>query len=235
MWSLLASLKRQEAGFSYLMVMMGIAVMGLGMTIAARQWKTMVQRELETDLLAKGMEIQTALALYSASAKAGRVMPGEVYPQTLAELTRLPKPFLRKVYLDPMGRGEWELLRAPTGGIMGVRSKSRHKPIKQGNFPLAVRHFEGKPTHYDWVFQYPNPSMVAAAGPVVGSSAIPALPVIHDQPIVPEEPSSPDQSMVSDEMDSPGDAMNMTDSPPSVPPTLPQEPAASPPPPEVTP
>ena len=228
MWCFLASLRRQETGFSYLMVMIAITLMGLVTTMAARQWKTMVQRELEADLLAKGMEIQTALALYSASAKAGRVVPGEVYPQTLAELTRPPKPFLRKVYLDPLGRGEWELLRAPTGGIMGVRSKSRHKPIKQGNFPLAVRHFEGKPTHYDWVFQYPNPSMVAAAGPVVRSSALPALPAIHDQPIVPEEPSSPDQSMVSDEMDSPGDAMNMTD----LPPTSPQE---NPPPPEVTP
>ncbi len=197
----MASLKRQETGFSYLMVMIAITLMGLAMTVAARQWKTMVQRELETDLLAKGIEIQTALALYSASTKAGRVLPGEVYPQTLAELTRPPKPFLRKVYLDPVGRGEWELLRAPAGGIMGVRSKSRQKPIKQGNFPLAVRHFEGKPTHYDWVFQYPNPSMVAVAGPVAMPSAAPAQPAIRDQPIVPEEPNSPDESRVPEEVD----------------------------------
>jgi hypothetical protein len=199
---LLASLRRQETGFSYLMVMIAITLMGLAMTVAARQWKTMVQRELETDLLAKGIEIQSALALYSASTKAGRVLPGEVYPQTLAELTRPPKPFLRKVYLDPVGRGEWELLRAPAGGIMGVRSKSRQKPIKQGNFPLAVRHFEGKPTHYDWVFQYPNPSMVAVAGPVAMPSAAPAQPAIRDQPIVPGESSSPDQSIVPEEPDS---------------------------------
>ncbi len=231
----LALLKRQETGFSYLMVMIAITLIGLVTTMAARQWKAMVQRELEADLLAKGMEIQTALALYSASAKAGRVVPGEVYPQTLAELTRPPKPFLRKVYLDPMGRGEWELLRAPTGGIMGVRSKSRHKPIKQGNFPLAVRHFEGKPTHHDWVFQYPNPSMVAAAGPFVRPSAIPVQPAIRDQPIVPEESSSPEQSMVSEEMDSPGDAMNVADSPPSVPTTLPQESSAVSSPPAATP
>jgi type II secretory pathway pseudopilin PulG len=199
---LLASLRRQETGFSYLMVMIAITLMGLAMTVAARQWKTMVQRELETDLLAKGIEIQTALALYSASTKAGRVLPGEVYPQTLAELTRPPKPFLRKVYIDPVGRSEWELLRAPAGGIMGVRSKSRQKPIKQGNFPLAVRHFEGKPTYYEWVFQYPNPSMVAVAGPVAMPSAAPAQPAIRDQPMVPGESSSPDQSIVPEEPDS---------------------------------
>ena len=198
---LLASLRRQETGFSYLMVMIAITLMGLAMTVAARQWKTMVQRELEADLLAKGIEIQSALALYSASTKAGRVLPGEVYPQTLAELTRPPKPFLRKVYLDPLGRGEWELLRAPAGGIMGVRSKSRQKPIKQGNFPLAVRHFEGKPTHYDWVFQYPNPSMVTVSGPVARPSTAPAQPAIREQPIVPEEPSSPDESRVPEEVD----------------------------------
>lgn len=198
---LLASLRKQETGFSYLMVMIAITLMGLAMTVAARQWKTMVQRELETDLLAKGIEIQTALALYSASTKAGRVLPGEVYPKTLAELTRPPKPFLRKVYLDPVGRGEWELLRAPAGGIMGVRSKSRQKPIKQGNFPLAVRHFEGKPTHYDWVFQYPNPSMVTVSGPVARPSTAPAQPAIREQPIVPEEPSSPDESRIPEEVD----------------------------------
>lgn len=235
MRSLLASLRRQEAGFSYLMVMIAITLMGLTMTAAARQWKAMVQRELEMDLLAKGVEIQTALALYSTSAKAGRVMPGEVYPQTLAELTRLPKPFLRKVYLDPVGRGEWELLRAPSGGIMGVRSKSKQKPIKQGNFPLAVRHFEGKPTHYDWVFQYPNPSMAQTAGLVTSPPTVPAPPAIRNRPIVPEEPSSPDQSIVPEEMDSPDDAMNTTGSPPSELPTFPEGPSAGPLPPGATP
>lgn len=160
-----ASLKQGERGFSYIMLMVAIVVMGVAMSVAARQWKTMVQRELEADLLAKGIEIQNALALYSASKKAGRVMPGEVYPQTLADLTRLPKPFLRKVYGDPVGHGEWEVVRARSGGIMGVRSRSRSRPIRQSNFPLAVRHFEGKPTYYDWVFQFPNPSMATLIPP----------------------------------------------------------------------
>ena len=123
--------RKHERGFSYVVVMFVIVLIGLGMTVAARQWKTMVQRELEADLLSKGIEIQNALALYSAAMKAGRVVPGEVYPQSLADLTRLPKPFLRKVYAEPVGHGEWEVVRAPTGGIMGVRSKSKSKPIRQ--------------------------------------------------------------------------------------------------------
>jgi hypothetical protein len=138
--------------------MFTIVVMGIALTTAVKQWKLVVQREQEADLLAKGIEIQNSLALYSATMKAGRVVPGEVYPQSLAELTRPPKPFLRKVYLDPMNRGEWDYLRAPTGGIMGVRSKSTAKPIRKKNFPLEVRHFEGRPTYNLWVFQHPNPS-----------------------------------------------------------------------------
>ena len=149
---------RGEHGVTYLMLMFAIVLIGISTTAAAKQWKAMVQRELEADLLSKGIEIQNALALYSSTMKAGRVMPGEIYPQSLADLTRLPKPFLRKAYGDPMAHEEWEYLRAPTGGIMGVRSKSRATPFRKHDFPLAVRHFEGRSSYHDWVFQHPNPS-----------------------------------------------------------------------------
>jgi type II secretory pathway pseudopilin PulG len=159
-----------EQGVTYLFLMFAIVLIGLSTTAAAKQWKAMVQRELEADLLSKGIEIQNALALYSATMKAGRVTPGEVYPQSLAELTRLPKPFLRKAYADPMSHGEWEYVRSPTGGIMGVRSKSRGTPFKKHDFPQAVRHLEGRASYHEWIFQHPNPSTVgivpvAPAGP----------------------------------------------------------------------
>jgi len=173
-----------ERGVTYLMLMFVIVLIGIVTTAAAKQWKAIVQREREADLLAKGVEIQNALALYSATIKAGRVMPGEAYPQTLADLTRLPKPFLRKVYLDPMGYGEWEYLRAPTGGIMGVRSKSRAKPFRQRNFPPAIRHFEGRATYRDWVFQHPNPSSTSIAP----QGAVPGV-VVPSTPGLPIAPS----------------------------------------------
>jgi hypothetical protein len=189
--------RMNERGVTYLMLMFAIVLIGIATTAAAKQWKAIVQRELEADLLAKGIEIQNALALYSATIKAGRVMPGEVYPQTLADLTRLPKPFLRKVYLDPMGHGEWEYLRAPTGGIMGVRSKSLAKPFRQREFPPAVRHFEGRTSYRDWVFQHPNPSgnsmmpqgtMPSSVGPSTPGSSTPpggispVVPPVQGQP-----------------------------------------------------
>jgi hypothetical protein len=169
--------RMNERGVTYLMLMFAIVLIGIATTAAAKQWKAIVQRELEADLLAKGIEIQNALALYSATIKAGRVMPGEVYPKTLADLTKLPKPFLRKVYLDPIGHGEWEYLRAPTGGIMGVRSKSLAKPFRQRDFPPAVRHFEGRASYREWVFQHPSPSSVLMVPQgIAPGSGLPSMP-----------------------------------------------------------
>ena len=127
------------------MLMFAIVLIGIATTTAAKQWKAVVQRELEADLLAKGIEIQNALALYSATIKAGRVMPGEVYPQTLADLTRLPKPYLRKVYLDPVGHEEWEYVRAPTGGIMGSEVRAAQSHFDSKTFPLQSGISRGAP------------------------------------------------------------------------------------------
>ena len=54
---------QNERGVTYLYLMFVIVVIGLSTTMAAKQWKVMVQRELEADLLSKGIEIQNALAL----------------------------------------------------------------------------------------------------------------------------------------------------------------------------
>ena len=184
---------RNERGVTYLMLMCAIVLIGVVTSVAAKQWKMMVQRELEADLLARGIEIQQALELYSTTMKAGRVTPGGVYPQSLADLTRLPKPFLRKVYFDPMGHGEWDYLRSPTGGIMGVRSRSKAKPIRQHDFPPAVRHFDGRERYDQWVFQYPNSSTVNQI-PQVPQGSTPAPP--PPPPIQPSDsgiPAAPSQ------------------------------------------
>src|SRR5215510_9405543 len=185
---------RNERGVTYLMLMCAIVLIGVVTSVAAKQWKMMVQRELEADLLARGIEIQQALELYSTTMKAGRVTPGRVYPQSLADLTRLPKPFLRKVYFDPMGHGEWDYLRSPTGGIMGVRSRSKAKPIRQHDFPPAVRHFDGRERYDQWVFQYPNSSTVNQIPQVPqGSTQAPPPPIKPSDSGIPAAPSQPVQ------------------------------------------
>jgi type II secretory pathway pseudopilin PulG len=150
-------------GVTYLLTMMAIVLIGISITVAGKQWKTMVQREKEADLLAHGIEIQSAIAAYY---EAGKVqITGPQYPPTLEQLTKVtldsmnrPKRFLRKVYTDPITRGDWDYIPGPRSGIMGVRSKSSVAALKQHGFPPAVRHFEGLVHYNEWVFQHPNSS-----------------------------------------------------------------------------
>src|SRR4030095_8280006 len=182
-----------ERGVTYLFLMFAIVLIGISTTMAAKQWKAIVQRELEADLLSKGIEIQNALALYSTTMKAGRVTTFEIYPQSLADLTRFPKPFLRKVYMDPISHGDWDYVRSPAGGIMGVRSKSRGTPFKQHEFPQAVQHFDGRASYNEWIFQHPNPSTsgLLPVMPVPGSAAPNAVAVPGATPVNPAPPAAP--------------------------------------------
>src|SRR3989475_5963095 len=179
---------QEERGVTYLFVMLAVALIGISVTVAAKQWKAVVQREKEADLLARGIEVQTALAVYSAQQKKGRVVPGEIYPLTLEELTKQPKPVLRKAYKDPMTGNDWEYVRDPTGRIKGVRSKSKAEPFKQKDFPPLLRHFDGLTNYNDWVFQYPNASTPQA--PAAQSTA-PGQPTTQGQPTSPGQPAPP--------------------------------------------
>ncbi len=53
-----------QRGSAYLVVMFAVVVMSISMMAAAKQWKTVVQREKEADLLARGIEIQEAIRAY---------------------------------------------------------------------------------------------------------------------------------------------------------------------------
>src|SRR2546427_543132 len=178
---------RGERGVTYLFVMLAVVLVGISVTVAAKQWKTVVHREREAELLARGIEIQNAIAAYSAQQKKGRVVPGEIYPLTLEELTKQPKPVLRKAYKDPMTGNDWEYVRDPTGRIKGVRSKSKAEPFKQKGFPPVVRHFDGLTSYNDWVFQHPNASTPQAP---VGQPTTPGRPTAPGQP-APPAPSTP--------------------------------------------
>jgi len=160
---------RNLHGSTYLVLMFLIVIMAISVTVVAKQWKTVVQREKEADLLWRGIEIQTAIQFYSTAMKPLSPVPGEKYPLTLEELTKPPKPFLRRAYKDPITGGDWQYVRDPaTGGIRGVKSASTLTPFKQHQFPAAVAHFEGFEKYNEWVFQYPSPATLQAQQGVVG-------------------------------------------------------------------
>ena len=188
--------KNGEGGATYALLMLAVALMGITLTVAAQQWKAVVRRDKEAELLFRGIEIQSALATYSAQQKKGRVVPGEIYPLTLEELTKPPKPALRKVYKDPMTGEDWAYVRDPAGRIKGVSSKSKDAPFKQHDFPPGVQHFEGLTSYTAWVFQYPNASMgqvpvTQQVTPAPGSAPIAPTPGVPAPTPVPTAPPPP--------------------------------------------
>jgi len=142
-----------EAGFTYLGVLLLIAVTGIALGSAMTLWSTQGLRERERDLLWVGTQYAQALRSYY------RASPGLAqYPQTLDELLEDPrfpniKRHLRQLYPDPItGSADWGLLRSIDGRITGVYSQSEQTPLKQSGFAAQWSDFEGLEQYSDWQF-----------------------------------------------------------------------------------
>lgn len=144
---------RRETGFSYLILLFAVAVLGVAMAGVAQVWVSMSQRDREQELLFIGREFAVALKrFHEASPEAKR------YPFSLEELLedkRSPvlKRHLRKLYFDPMTRSQkWGLVR--TGGqIVGIYSESQQEPFTR--------------TLPEWVANMPDGAADAGAVPQV--------------------------------------------------------------------
>ena len=123
----------RQRGFTYLAAMLLVAAVGASLASAAELWSHARQREKEAELLWIGAQFTQAIGLYYHRS------PGSVkrYPEKLEDLLEdkrhlITQRYLRKIYTDPMtGKAEWGTVPAPGGGIMGVRSLSRAKSIRE--------------------------------------------------------------------------------------------------------
>ena len=164
-----------EDGFTYIGVLVLIAIMGMAATLASELWQTAQKRENEQELLFIGNQFRRALAMYSAN--------GGGNPQRLEDLLKDPRVpgvrrFLRKIYRDPMTGGtEWGLVRASgkEGVITGVYSLSEAEPLKQMQFAIADKEFEGKKKYSEWVFvAKPVQGLPGATAATASGAATPA-------------------------------------------------------------
>ena len=148
-----------QRGFTFIGVLILAAVLGVGLAGLGRLWSIQVQRDREQELLFVGDQYRAAIVSYSASTPAGK----QPYPRDLADLLddkRHPvtRRHRRQLYPDPLtGKADWELVRAPEGGIVAVHSRSAGMPMKVGNFPRHFSAFEHAVTYRDWVFGAPPP------------------------------------------------------------------------------
>jgi type II secretory pathway pseudopilin PulG len=150
---------KRERGFTYLGLMIVVAIMGAGLAAYGQIASHAGQREKEAELLFRGDQYRAAIASYYKKEQR--------YPKALAELVedkRYPMPVrhLRRVYPDPMtGQADWGLVEAPGGaGVMGVYSKAGTAPIKTANFPAAYQAFADASTYSDWKFMHSPPGLV---------------------------------------------------------------------------
>lgn len=177
----------RQRGFTYLGVLLLVAIMGAVLAATVTVWHTLAQRDKERELLYIGHEFRAAIGLYYERT------PGAAkqFPKKLEDLledkrqTTLAR-YLRKRYIDPLTASkEWGRVAGPGDTIMGVYSLSHAVPIKSGNFEEADKDFEGASSYQDWKFIYkPKPSAapltpaVPAPAAAVAPSPAPAVPSV---------------------------------------------------------
>lgn len=112
-------------GFTYLLLLLAIAIGSAGLAALGTQWRTALQRERETELIFRGNAIAAAIAAYR------HAQPGlPQWPHSFDDLLDdrrgpAPRRHLRRVYTDPFtGRADWIPTPTEDGGFRGVRSRS---------------------------------------------------------------------------------------------------------------
>ncbi|HZX30463.1 MAG TPA: type II secretion system protein [Rhodocyclaceae bacterium] len=167
----------RQGGFTYLAVILLVAMMGAGLGATGQVWRTAQQREKERELIFIGNEYRQAIGRYVEHG------PGGIrrFPPRLEDLlsdSRSPgiQRYLRRLYRDPMTGGtDWGLVRASDGGIAGVYSKSEQKPLKIAGFTARDTRLERADKYSDWLFVYegrmwrpPLPPRGTPPGPSTG-------------------------------------------------------------------
>ena len=148
--------RRRSLGFTFVGLLALLVVLGILLSAAGELVATASRRDRETQLLWVGHQYRAAIGLYWHQRRA--------YPQALEELlgaapgSPLQTRCLRRLYRDPMTNDtDWLLVPAPSGGIMGVASKSARVPIKTANFDADDVDFKLAKSYGDWLFTFTPP------------------------------------------------------------------------------
>lgn len=112
-------------------------------------------RDKEEELLFRGDKYRRAIEKYYTAIPGRQQLPASI--DDLLNDTRTPtsKRHLRQKYKDPITNEDFEEIRDKLKGnrIIGVKSKSNKKPLKQGNFPDMYKDFENKQKYSEWEFK----------------------------------------------------------------------------------
>ena len=194
-----------QTGFTYIGLLIIIAIMGVTLAGIGTVWHTSQQRFREKQLLFIGNQYSRAIIAYYQNT------PGAVkqFPKKLEDLLqdkRQPttERYLRKLFADPITDSEkWGLIKAADGSIAGVYSLSEAEPIKKDNFPKSMAKFANKMHYSEWKFSNSAngfaPQISSAIPPLNGGNApAPKVPPAYQVPTpdpLPENPTPEDNNL----------------------------------------
>lgn len=145
--------RRRSTGFTYVALLLGVALLGTSLAWMGQSWQLASQREAERQLLFAGRQIRQALLSYQRSG------PGfGQLPTSLEELLHdsrgvTARRHLRRIYADPVGDGQpWALITDEDGHVLGVHSRSQRPPLKRAGFGHDEEAFEAARSYADWRF-----------------------------------------------------------------------------------
>lgn len=202
---------RRAGGFTYLSVIIVVAIIGLVAAAALKLGATIQRSRAEQQLLVIGAAFSDALQSYADATPAGEL----AQPPSLKELLRdprfpTPRRHLRKIFVDPMtGKDEWGIVYLGTRtGVMAVYSLSDAKPVKIGNFPARFQSLVGKRKISEWRFVAAGPGKqgVQSAAPVAPPPAPPppgSFLTPQPEPVPEVQPAQPSQEPPADQKPEP--------------------------------
>jgi type II secretory pathway pseudopilin PulG len=164
---------RTQHGFTYLLALFLVMLLGLGLAGTAETWTLASQRAHERELLWVGNQYARALQAYYLQSPGPRQYPAQL--QDLLEDRRFPETrhHLRQLYPDPVSGQPLATVPTADGRVAGVRSTSGAEPFKRDNFPARWQQFKGSRHYSDWLFTAETavPARAVAPGAVAPASS----------------------------------------------------------------
>lgn len=151
---------RKSPGFSYIGILIIVAIAAIGMQGASLLWRHEAQRSNEALLLETGEAYRLAIGRYYEST------PGAIkqYPPNLQVLLEdkrfpIPKRYLRRPLPDPFDPHQPMTTIMQQGRVIGVSSASRLKPIRQKGYLGVEKDFKKAKEYREWSFIYESSTL----------------------------------------------------------------------------
>ena len=155
-----------DLGFTYIGLLIFIAISGVALAGVGIVWHQDAQREREKELLFIGEEFRNAIgSYYENSPSVPKQFPQKIEQLLLDDRFPTTKRHLRKFYKDPINRSNIWGLEIEQGHIIGLYSLSVQKPIKKYGFPPQYDGFGQVDRYTQWKFVYlpgSNPANVVS-------------------------------------------------------------------------